>query len=177
MHQPAVAIVDAAGPVGVRHQSIEPQEQSHREYHDAHEYGAADPDGADRLGPEWSHHQGVHQSHCDPADLGDDNRHGQRGHRPEFLSDVVEGRDHRRDRMISQRTRRQLAGRLLFRPQHAFDILCHMIFQAWRQHRAALFAGSFVLAGTLPGTLRSLEAIPWRPDASRQRSDPGQLSR
>ena len=40
---------------------------------------------------------------ADRDNLGNDDRHRKGEHRPQFLPDVVEGRDHRRDRMMSQR--------------------------------------------------------------------------
>ena len=60
-----------------------PEQQAHRKYARLHEYRAADADCADRLGPERSDHQRVDQPHRDPANLGNDDRHRQGGHRPD----------------------------------------------------------------------------------------------
>jgi hypothetical protein len=94
VQQPAMAVLETTGAERLRHQRIEAEQQAHRKDDDAHEQRAADTDGADGFRAQPSDHERVHHAHGHPSELRHHDWHGQGEHRPEFLSEVAETRQH-----------------------------------------------------------------------------------
>ena len=81
-----MALVQPPGAVGVRHQRLEAEQQTHAEDGQGEEQDAADADRADRLRAQRSDDDRVHQPHRHPADLGEDDRARERQHRPQLVA-------------------------------------------------------------------------------------------
>jgi hypothetical protein len=75
--QRAMAIVEIAAAEGLGHQGIEPQQQADAEERGGVEDGAADAYGADGRRAQAPHHDGVHDGHGHPAQLGEHDRDGE----------------------------------------------------------------------------------------------------
>jgi len=84
--QPTVALVQPAGPVRVRDERLEAEQEAHPEDRHGLEQDAADADGTNGRGAERPDDDGVHDRHGDPADLGEHHRPGQGHHPSQFVS-------------------------------------------------------------------------------------------
>ena len=93
VHQPAMALVESPAPNACETSVSSPSSRPIAKITIAHEQRAAEADGADRLGPEPADHQRVDDPHRHPAELREDDRHGQREHRTELRTESAE-REH-----------------------------------------------------------------------------------
>jgi molybdopterin molybdotransferase len=92
--EPSVALVFVARAVRLRHERVEPQQEAHGEDADAHEDRRPEADRADGFGADPPHHQRIHHPHRHPAQLRENDGERETEHRPEFLAELVEGREH-----------------------------------------------------------------------------------
>jgi hypothetical protein len=73
-----VTVFETAGAERLGDEGVEADEEAFAEEGEDEKEAGADTDGGDRLGAvgEAADHHGVHDSHADPADFGEDEREG-----------------------------------------------------------------------------------------------------
>ena len=86
-----MAIVKVAAAEGLGHQGIEAQQQSYAEQRGGIEDGAADAHGADGSRAQAPDHDGVHDRHGHPAQLGEHDRDGQQQQGRQFAAEARGG--------------------------------------------------------------------------------------
>ena len=87
-----MTLVDPTRTKGLRHEGVETEQHPHPENADRDEQGAAQADGANRLGAKRPDHERVDHAHGDPSQLGDHHRGREREHRTELFAQIGEAR-------------------------------------------------------------------------------------
>ena len=169
--EPSMAVLHIAGTEGLRDESIEPEEESHRKDAHAHEDRRAHPHCTNGFGTERPDDQRIDHPHRHPAKLRENNRNGKTEHRLKFLAQLTDGGKRRRHQ-----------GRSLYAPRNealAADRppLCRLRCTGWSEARGDVAPRQTSSRGGPSGGNTGAAGSESRDSKGRVREEPGERGR